>query len=437
MPVLGRRMREVGAEREQGAVPTLQQRPREITRGAGERIGVGNGARRLRAGCRGQRCRRPGSSARSAATRRPRARRPARRDGARRPAPTSCRNAASTGAASVPCSTALRNAGSVCAANTSKSRAGPSAWASQRSSTRNGSMRAVAKPRRASERQARSRRTPMRIWWTHSGSSSSRRPSALASICARHDADDRREGVACERAAAQMRVGGVHGLARRRVAQRVASLRLGRGLQCQRHVGGERVRQFEQSRWIACLEFQFDFVHSQAARRIFTGGTHLTRVDAQQRERAVREGQRDGRAADIGDETCAQPLLLGFAERAAKRRGRESQRIELATRHRPFELGARAHAGPARLVRGPFDCLYPARAIATHPQGDPCAREAVLIGIEIRREQPRCSGASALQRGNGRVARQAGERLRRDAQLQFGFNRRERARAVARHRVES
>ena len=58
---------------------------------------------------------------------------------------------------------AVWNAGKVSRTKTSRSRAGPSACASHRQSTRSGSMRAAPTPRRASDRQARKRRTPMRI----------------------------------------------------------------------------------------------------------------------------------------------------------------------------------------------------------------------------------------------------------------------------------
>ena len=70
-------------------------------------------------------------------------------------------------------------------------------------------------------------------------------------------------------------------------AQRIAALGLRRGLERERHVGRERMRELVEPARITGLELELDLVHGRAQHRLAVVGAHLADVDAKLGHRAV------------------------------------------------------------------------------------------------------------------------------------------------------
>ncbi len=152
-------------------------------------------------------------------------------------------------------------------------------------------------------------------------------------------ADDRGEAVGRGRVGCDRRFLRLQRFRVARMAQRVAALRLAQRLQCQRDVRRQRVREFVEPRYVARFQFEFDFADRRAQPPV------RRRRRARRRRRCtasaiVLSANASGMVVrvNVGRELRLKSAPLRLAQRAAKRRRREAQRIEPRRRTRATRI---------------------------------------------------------------------------------------------------
>ncbi len=277
-------------------------------------------------------------------------------------------------------------------------------------------------------RHERSRRVPMRIWCTHSGSASARSPAAFPAICSRQPCTMTRNASSADVSLASAAVRACTGAptSPSPARERVAALGLVRAADRQRHVLCEPLREAEQRKRIAGDDLHLDF----GDRRRPAAGANRAGIDREGRRGSIRECERNGVAHEIGRELrCEQALAHGLQQHAMPRRRAKVRDIEGRTPETAFVFAARMQSGAAAGQRRALDRLQPALALAAQPQRDAVPREAQIPGVVVRAGQMRRARAAALRRRDRRMPREAraaagaGEHARIERELEFYLGR--------------